>query len=216
MAREYFPCYDSYLDKIKRLSDQEVGRLFRALMRYNATGEHEELAGRESVAYDFIADDIDRAKENYRSICETNKRNRSSTTVDDRGRPLTTVDETEKTKTNLKTNTNVLSTNVANTVGARNNNYNTSLEKFFRMRQEKGRPATDTEREALIESLNRFPEGDREQIIQQSITKGWLSFYPLKKAEPEKKRPETSYDIEEAIRWSETHVPKLKPKEKRE
>lgn len=62
MELEYFPCYHSYLDKVAKLSDQEVGRLFRALLRYSALGEAPELTGRESVAFDFIVYDIDRAK----------------------------------------------------------------------------------------------------------------------------------------------------------
>lgn len=65
MALDYFPAYHSYLKKCEKLSDQEVGRLFRCLLNYSITGERPELTGRESIAFDFIADDIDRAKENY-------------------------------------------------------------------------------------------------------------------------------------------------------
>lgn len=71
MQLEYFPCYHSYFKKCEKLTDQELGRLFRALMTYSETGERQELAGRESIAFDFIADDIDRAKENYADICKT-------------------------------------------------------------------------------------------------------------------------------------------------
>lgn len=106
MALEYFPCYHSYRKKIAKLSDQEVGRLFRALLEYSETGETQELTGRESIAFDFIADDIDRARETYNAKCEQNKRNRTSTTVDDRGRPSTTVDKT-KTKDKDKTKVNI-------------------------------------------------------------------------------------------------------------
>ena len=102
--REYFPCYHSYLRKIAKLSDQEIGRLFRALLTYSATGETQELPGREAVAYDFIADDIDRANEAYQEKCETNRRNRTSTTVNDRQRTATKRTKT-KTKTKTKTNT---------------------------------------------------------------------------------------------------------------
>jgi len=73
MALEYFPCYHSYRRKIAKLSDQEVGRLFRSLLEYSETGETQELAGREAVAFDFIADDIDRAKEAYTAKCEKNR-----------------------------------------------------------------------------------------------------------------------------------------------
>lgn len=67
MAIEYFCCYHSYARKLAKLSDQEVGRLFRALLKYSETGEAQELTGRESVAFDFIADDIDRWKKKSNS-----------------------------------------------------------------------------------------------------------------------------------------------------
>lgn len=60
---KYIPWYDSYYDRLAKLSDQEVGRLVRALMIYHRTGEAQELTGRESVAYDFIVVDIDQAEE---------------------------------------------------------------------------------------------------------------------------------------------------------
>lgn len=86
---EYFPWYNSYCKRLAKLSDQEVGRLVRALAKYSETGETQELTGRESVAFDFIAVDIDRAKEAYCKKCETNRNNRQQpqTTDEDRQRP---------------------------------------------------------------------------------------------------------------------------------
>ncbi len=96
--REYFPCKHSYLRKCEKLTDQELGRLFRALMKYSATGERQELAGRESIAFDFIADDIDSAEEAYAKKCETNRKNRqgASTTVHDRQRTPLNKKENKK------------------------------------------------------------------------------------------------------------------------
>ena len=75
MGLEYFPCYHSYAKKCEKLSDQELGRLFRALMQFSETGERQELTGRESIAFDFIADDIARAKEAYEAKCRKNAEN---------------------------------------------------------------------------------------------------------------------------------------------
>lgn len=77
MALEYFPCYHSYRKKCEKLTDQELGRLFRALMLFSETGEQQELAGRESIAFDFIAEDIARAKESYEAKCQKNAENAS-------------------------------------------------------------------------------------------------------------------------------------------
>ena len=93
MGLEYFPCYHSYGKKCEKLTDQELGRLFRALFKYSETGERQELAGRESIAFDFIADDIDRAKESYDVKCQKNRANAS-----ERKRTLANGSETSQSK----------------------------------------------------------------------------------------------------------------------
>lgn len=101
MAMEYFCCFHAYRKKLESLSDSEKGRLWDALMNYSETGERAKLNGREAIAFDFIAADIDAAKEKYAQKCRTNKQNRekgTSTTVDDRARPSTNSDETHQTK----------------------------------------------------------------------------------------------------------------------
>lgn len=112
MALEYIPFYYSYRKKLEKLSDQEVGRLVRALLEYGETGETEELTGRESIAFDFIADDINRAKAAYDERCAKNQRNiekryarQDGTTVYDGIRTNTTVYETYQTKDKDKTKT---------------------------------------------------------------------------------------------------------------
>lgn len=105
MTLEYFPCYHSYLNKLRKLSDQEVGRLFRALLTYSATGEPQELAGRESMAYDFIADDIDRAKANYQKKSEQNRANRLSSNDNKRERPSTDDNDSSQSNTKSKDET---------------------------------------------------------------------------------------------------------------
>lgn len=87
-----FVFQDKYLDRLAKLSDQEVGRLVRALATYHATGEEQELKGRECGYYDFIKGDIDEIENRYAEKCETNRNNRQRpiTTVNDRQRPSTT------------------------------------------------------------------------------------------------------------------------------
>jgi len=116
VALEYIPFYFSYRKKLEKLSDQEVGRLVRALLEYGETGETEELTGRESIAFDFIADDINRAKAAYDERCAKNQRNakkryarHDGTTVYDCIRTDATACETcqtkDKTKDKTKDNT---------------------------------------------------------------------------------------------------------------
>jgi hypothetical protein len=65
---------DKYLDRLEKLSDQEVGRLVRALATYHATGEEQELKGRECGYYDFIKGDIDENEQAYQRKCNNMKR----------------------------------------------------------------------------------------------------------------------------------------------
>lgn len=92
MAYDYFCCYHNYYEKVANLSDQEVGRLFRALMKYSQTGEKQELAGRESVAYDFIVVDIDIAKEKYDEKCKKNQENAKSVSSNHKQPPATATE----------------------------------------------------------------------------------------------------------------------------
>ena len=70
-----FIFHDRYLKRLENLSDQEVGRLVRALSLYHAQGETQELKGREQGAYDFIRADIDDAEAAHEGKCQTNRRN---------------------------------------------------------------------------------------------------------------------------------------------
>ena len=114
MAIEYFPCYHSYLARLAKLSDQEVGRLFRALLQYSATGECPELTGRESVAFDFIQFDIDQAHENFKERSRKNAENvqkrwnTNDTTEYDRI-PSNTKDTKAKAKAKANTKANSIS-----------------------------------------------------------------------------------------------------------
>ena len=75
MAREYFCAYYSYLTSMKNLSDAECGRLFRALLQYGAGDKSINLQGRESIAFDFMAAQMDRDNEAYEARCQKNKDN---------------------------------------------------------------------------------------------------------------------------------------------
>jgi len=75
MALEYFPCFFSYRKRIARLTNEEKGRLFDCLLEYAETGVKPEIEGRESIAFDFIAEDIDRGKEAYQQKCDKNREN---------------------------------------------------------------------------------------------------------------------------------------------
>lgn len=97
MALSGFICHDDYLAKTAKLTDEEVGRLFRALMAYHATGEEQEITGREWLAFDFIREDIDRAEKVHDEKCRKNREIRMNALDNERQRTITNVDERQGT-----------------------------------------------------------------------------------------------------------------------
>ena len=106
-----FFCQDEYLAKTAKLTDEEVGRLFRALMDYHANGTVADLDGRESIAFDFIREDIDKSEEAYANKCRQASENRrkglnhKTTDDNDSQRPSTSVNGTDHNNIN-KSNVN--------------------------------------------------------------------------------------------------------------
>lgn len=98
--REYFCAYHSMLGAMRKLSDAECGRLFRALLAYSSGEQPDNLQGREELLFDVFSQQIDRDAEKYNAKCEINRSNRRRpiTTVNDRQRPITTVNDRHQNK----------------------------------------------------------------------------------------------------------------------
>ena len=92
---EYFKCFYSYAQKTKGLSDEQVGKLFRALMQYAGTGEEPELDDMTRMAFDFIAYDIDAGNAGYAIKCATNRKNAEEAAAARAARAAMTDMETE-------------------------------------------------------------------------------------------------------------------------
>jgi len=75
MALEYFCCFHSYRDKLANLTDEQIGRIFRAALLYSDTGEVIELDPLESLAFNFIRYDIDKTHKEYELKCQKNRAN---------------------------------------------------------------------------------------------------------------------------------------------
>lgn len=77
MAMTGFICHDDYYDRLQRLTNEEVGNLFRQLMLYHSgrVDEMTDFIGSEGIAFDFIANDIDRMEEKHNATSETNRIN---------------------------------------------------------------------------------------------------------------------------------------------
>lgn len=78
MARNYAALPYEYLEEMELLSDEEFGRLCRALLTYSSTGETTELEGAERYQWKRVQMQEDRFRESYnetaRTLSEAGKR----------------------------------------------------------------------------------------------------------------------------------------------
>ena len=197
MAMEYFPCFYSYAKKTANLSDSEVGRLFRSLMQYGETGVRPELNGREAVAFDFIADDIDRSKSAYAEKCEKASQNASkrypvSADACDRMPPhanacgsCQTKTKTES-KTKTKTKTDPPSEEIKGPLAL-------ALDDFREFRKEIRKPLTKRAEKMLLRKLEKLAPGNDDmkvEILEQSMVQGWAGVWPIKEDMPGRAAPQ--------------------------
>ena len=77
MAKEYFRAYTGYLEQLEPYSDAEVGRIYRACLRYSMDGTLPEFTGNERFLWASLRQDIDRDKEAYEEYCERQRANGS-------------------------------------------------------------------------------------------------------------------------------------------
>ena len=95
MEKASFLMYLDYEEQFNLLTDEQIGKLIRAIFIYENTGEVEELDGMLKMAFSFIKTQLDRDREKYQARCEKNKENAKKG-----GRPKKQMDnlKTEKTE----------------------------------------------------------------------------------------------------------------------
>ena len=157
MAREYFCAYHSYIKQCKGLSDGELGRLFRALLEYSASGKVPELNGRESVAFDFMSANIDRDAESYKDTCNRNRENIAKRY--ERIRPNTTVYETYQEKEEETEKEELLKKDISNEISKKST------------RQKKFVPPTVEEVASYC--LERKNKVDAAYFVDHYTSNGW-------------------------------------------
>lgn len=73
MTKNSFIVYHNYKEKLKTLSDAQLGKLFRAMLDYSITGTEPKLVGAVKMAFQFIKVTMDEDRLKYNSICEKRK-----------------------------------------------------------------------------------------------------------------------------------------------
>lgn len=75
MAKKSFILYYEYRKHFGLLSDDQLGKLIRALYDYEELGIEPNLNGVLQMAFSFICEDLDANKEKYETTCKANKEN---------------------------------------------------------------------------------------------------------------------------------------------
>lgn len=94
MDKVSFLIYLEYEEQFNLLTDEQLGQLMRAIMRYEKTDEIVELDGMLKMAFSFIKTRLDKDREKYKSKCEKNKQNGARG-----GRPKKQMEKNETEKT---------------------------------------------------------------------------------------------------------------------
>lgn len=93
MDKNSFLIYLDYEEQFNLLTDEQVGQLMRAIMKYEKTQEEPKLDGILKMAFSFIKTQLDRDREKYKERCEKNKQNGAKG-----GRPKKNQMDIEKTE----------------------------------------------------------------------------------------------------------------------
>ena len=118
---KYFNCYLDNETIVNYLSDEQAGKLWKMLFAYSNWNEMQDISDRiVSMAFDVMAQQIDRDFEKYRKKCETNRANRAKatqrkqpTTIEnERQRPSTTVNVGDQYKEKDKDKSKLISKDI--------------------------------------------------------------------------------------------------------
>ena len=75
MTKNSFVIYHKYRDTLEDLTDEQVGKLFRAIFDYEIDKKEPNFNGELKIAFRFIKKDLDLNNDKYESICERNRKN---------------------------------------------------------------------------------------------------------------------------------------------
>lgn len=98
MDKSSFLIYLDYQEQFDLLTDEEAGRLIKAIIKYEKTGEIPKLDGMLKMAFSFIKTQLDRDREKYKKKCEKNKENGKKGGRPKKEEKQEDISETEKTE----------------------------------------------------------------------------------------------------------------------
>lgn len=74
---KYLKVFTDFAGSLELLNDAEVGRLFRAMLKYAEDGTEDDLKGNERFVWCTAKGHIDIQREQYKKKCDVNRQNGS-------------------------------------------------------------------------------------------------------------------------------------------
>jgi len=81
---KYVKIFTDFLEDISTLEDDEIGRLFVAMLRYAEDGTQPSLPGNERFLWGVVRRQVDAMRSSYEHRCEVNKTNRNESSKNQR------------------------------------------------------------------------------------------------------------------------------------
>lgn len=180
--------FTNFNENTRLLSDAEMGRLFRAMLKYASSGTEPSLSGNERFLWDTAKGDIDRQRESYEAICKINKANASYRSAPIRteasqSAPIRTEPKEEKKRKEKKINTP--SEYIPESA------FEIAMSEFKQFRKDIKAPLNDLSEKKIRNELERLSGGNEAvkiQIIDQSIRNNWKGVFAIKD------RPQRNYE----------------------
>jgi len=96
MEKNSFLIYLDYEEQFNLLTDEQIGQLMKAIMKYEKTGEIPELEGMLKMAFSFIKTQLDKDREKYQARCEKNRENGARGGRPRKGKDISETKKTER------------------------------------------------------------------------------------------------------------------------
>ena len=170
MAKEYIPLFLDFNETTQDLSDDECGRLIRAIIEYANDREYEQLlTGAERIAFRFLKGVIDRnqAISEARARAGSSKREQQATNENKSEQPITNIvkeKEKEKEKEKKKFVPPTLE-EVTAYCNERKNGVNP--QKFIDFYESKGWKVGNQSMKDWKASVRTWESGDKKKVIAQ-------------------------------------------------
>lgn len=217
--KDSFILYQEHKEIFETLTDEEAGKLIKAIFEYEDTGKITQLDKSLKLAFIPIKNALDRNKEKYEKVVERNKENgKKGGRPKNPKNPVGYLGYSKKPKKADSDNDNEHDNESDNDIKKKKkkksfedvfteNAFSTELENtlkdFIDMRKTIKKPMTTKALELLIKNLEKLTNLEEEKIaiLNQSIEHGWQTVYPLKTSSANQKAKGGMNDFKEL--WEE-------------